>query len=180
MNGEHFESRYSKDSSVRGKESSFTLEQKVSHIKAARDKKIAAIELESGRKLSDEEKVGVTLTIREYDQYRDKRKSLLGGQISATHTWNHALEQAGIPITKKHGLGRSPSDVYSEISEFRKTFFTANGREPEYKDFQEARRTGQIAGDRTIKSFTRSRNLGELLIAMGFLQQNQIKRSPEK
>lgn len=156
-------------------EANFTFEQKLQHIKAARQKKIEQM-LAGGTQMTESEKNEVTLTQDEYDKFRDRENSLSASSIQGAHTWNYALEQAAIPLKSKSTLPRSPSEIYSDIKEFKRKFISTYGKEPEFRDFENASKKGQIAQQKAIKRHTSSRSLGELLIAMGILQQNQIKR----
>lgn len=163
-------------------ESNFSFEEKLKHIRAAYAKKIAEMGRVRGEGLTEAEKQKIGLTMREYDGYRDKEKSLSGDSISERHTWNYALEQAGIPLlsSRREHSYRNADDVYSSIMEFKTDFKKRNGCEPTQKDYFSAQDTSYIPKNKAIKANTGSRTLRELLIRLGYIGLNKAKRQAAK
>jgi|SRR3989344_868288 len=162
---------------IPGKEPNFTFQQKLEYIKAARAKKIEAIEAKRGSPLTAEEREAVTLTINEYDEHRDQQNSLSGNSIQNQHTWNHALKEAGIPLAHKQKESyQTREDIYLQINDFKNKFIKEQGRDPKFPDYQKAVATGDVPSQSAIKRHTHSRSLGELLVQMGILITQDVGR----
>jgi hypothetical protein len=163
----------------RGKESLFTFENKIEHIKAARQKKIEKMEAE-GVKLTQDEKNKVTLTAKEYDNFRDPKNSLSSTTIAQEHTWNLALQEAGILAALKHP-DYTRSSLKKIIVDFFENFKTRNGRYPSTEEYDQLRKKNNLPGHEAVKRIT-GQTIKDYLVSLGIysVRQSGVANQPYK
>lgn len=150
-------------------EAKLTFEQKLLGLKQAYEKKINDLEREKGAPLTSEEKQTITLTIPEYNKYRDRHNSVLAQNISRGHNWPYALQKAGIPILNKSPETYFSGDVQKKILNFRDSFSKSHDKLPDLKDYTKARSEGLIPANNVIKKNTGATGLKDLLVRLGLI-----------